>query len=75
MAHAGFSPYSLGGCLTQVSDSVTIGRMEAKAEAPKKPYTPPTLTVYGDIRQITLTKGTTGVKRDNNSGRSPNKTG
>ncbi len=49
--------------------------MEAKAEIPKKPYTSPTLTTYGDIRQITQTKGTTGVKRDNNSGRSPNKTG
>jgi hypothetical protein len=50
-------------------------RMDSKADAPKKPYSTPKLTTYGDIREITHTKGTTGTNLDNNSGRSPNKTG
>jgi hypothetical protein len=61
--------------LTRRVDSATTMRMDSKADAPKKPYSTPKLTTYGDIREITHTKGTTGTNRDNNSGRSPNKTG
>ncbi len=50
-------------------------KMDFKADAPKKPYSTPKLVTYGDIRRITQTKGTTAQNRDNNSGRSPNKTG
>jgi hypothetical protein len=49
--------------------------MECPSNAPKKPYSTPKLAAYGDIREITQTKGNSGVKPDNNSGRSPNKTG
>ena len=40
--------------------------MEAKTPIEKKPYTPPVLTVYGDIREITQIR-TTGPVYDNNS--------
>jgi hypothetical protein len=30
--------------------------------APKKPYTPPTITVYGTVRDLTLSQGRSGNK-------------
>jgi hypothetical protein len=31
--------------------------MKAKTPGAKKPYRPPRLTVYGDLRRLTLAKG------------------
>ncbi len=31
--------------------------MKAKANQPKKPYRPPRLKVYGDLRRLTMAKG------------------
>lgn len=40
--------------------------MKSEEDSPKKPYTTPKLTVYGDIRQITQTNPG-GDLMDNNS--------
>lgn len=40
--------------------------MKVKIETPKKPYNPPVLKVYGDIRDITQIRAS-GPKFDNNS--------
>ena len=39
-------------------------RDETHRESPKLPYARPALTVYGDLGQLTLAKGMTGVTTD-----------
>jgi hypothetical protein len=37
--------------------------MRLQSDAPaKKPYRPPKLVVYGDLTEMTLSKGSTGMK-------------
>ena len=41
----------------------TTRREDAKPEArERKPYTPPTVTEYGSVAKLTMTKGTTQVE-------------